>query len=157
MDQTVNLTSSTSVVRIHLFPPGKNGQKTLKKADFARFFIILKIKINLLSPIFPKKQKSCFRNKCAASGAFIFIPAFGDFSRVDRRAAKSSRPRFRGFRPAVSALGPSLRGRRGRSPARSAFPPSVFVSGRMEPSGAHIRLSACAGLPAPGLRSQAAG
>ena len=126
MDQTVNLTSSTSVVRIHLFPPGKNEQKTLKKADFARFFIILKIKINLLSPIFPKKQKSCFRNKCAASGAFIFIPAFGDFSRVDRRTAKSSRPRFRGFRSAGAG-----RGRGGFAPgADGAAPPPVLRSRR---------------------------
>ena len=41
MDQTVNLTSSTSVVQIHLFPPQRNNTNVEKRSYYSFFVFCL--------------------------------------------------------------------------------------------------------------------
>ena len=52
MHQTVNLTSPTSVVRIHPLPPHKNGAKAIRFAPFLCFYAILENQKPNLVPIF---------------------------------------------------------------------------------------------------------
>ena len=93
------------------------------------------------------------------------ISPFGDFARADRAPQRAVRPRFRGLWPRKSPFswtaerrisarqrGGALSSLPGGAPcsARSALRPSITFAGRaVDAAPGYIRLSACAGLPAP--------
>ena len=101
------------------------------------------------------------------------LPPFEEIARADRALQRTIRPRFRGLRPRKSPFSWTTERQisaRQRGGALSSLPGGAFCFARSAPwpsmtfAGSTkdtalkvIRLSACAGLPAPWLQSKAAG